>query len=115
MIVGWIIVGLMAIMCVFLISGRGGWMVAGYNTMEKEEKVKFDEKKVCRSAGFSLLIVDTLFTVLLIVIQTDFGKNNILAVSLTVAFIIIVFAITNCILTEKNKEKYYKNEYRSFR
>lgn len=115
MIVGWIIVGIMAAMSVFLISGRGGWMVAGYNTMEKEEKMKYDEKKVCRSAGISLLIVDILFIVLLIVIQTDFGKRHILGVSLIAAFIIIVFAITSCILTEKNKEKYYKNEYGSFK
>lgn len=110
MIIGWIIVGLLAIMCVFLIRGRGGWMVAGYNTMEYEEKMKYEEKKVCRSAGFSLLIADALFTVLLIVIQTGFGRNHILAVSLTAAFIIIVFAITSCILTQKNKEKYYKDK-----
>lgn len=56
--------------------------------------------------GWIIVGLLTTMSVFLIVIQTDFGKSHILEVSLIAAFIIIVFAIASCILTEKNKEKY---------
>jgi hypothetical protein len=33
---------------IFLLFGKGSWLIAGYNTSSKEEKEKFDEKKLCR-------------------------------------------------------------------
>lgn len=109
MIIGWIIVGLMTIMSIVLLSGRGGWMVAGYNTMDKTEKAKYDEKKVCKGAGIELLVVDIAMAVLLLIMNTDFGVKHILSIALIFAFGIIVFAITSVMLTGKNKEKYYKD------
>jgi len=38
-----------------LLMGKGGFLVAGFNMMSKNEKAKFDEKRVCRSAGVLVL------------------------------------------------------------
>ena len=39
-----------------LIFGRGGFMLAGWNTMTAEERSRFDEKKVLRSAGILIIV-----------------------------------------------------------
>ena len=36
---------------IFLLCGKGKWLIAGYNTLSKEERKKYNEKKVCRAAG----------------------------------------------------------------
>lgn len=44
------------ILSIVLFCGKGGWLIAGYNTMDDEEKQKFDEKKLCKAAGFVCLV-----------------------------------------------------------
>ena len=41
---------------VLFFMGKGKNLIAGYNTMSKEEKEKYDEKKLLRSMGFMALI-----------------------------------------------------------
>ena len=41
---------------VLFFMGKGKNLIAGYNTMSKEEKEKYDEKKLLRSMGFMSLI-----------------------------------------------------------
>jgi len=36
-----------------LLSGRGAWMIAGYNTASPEERAAFDERELCRGVGRS--------------------------------------------------------------
>ena len=38
-------------------SGHGSWFISGYNTASKEEKEKYDEKKLCRTMGFGMSII----------------------------------------------------------
>lgn len=40
----WVIGILFALLSGVLLSGRGGFLIAGYNTASKEEKEKYDEK-----------------------------------------------------------------------
>lgn len=39
----------------FLLAGRGAWLIAGYNTMPKEERRRYDEKALCRFMGKLML------------------------------------------------------------
>lgn len=41
-----------------LSMGKGAFLIAGYNTSSKEEKAKYDEKKLCRSLAVLLLFVE---------------------------------------------------------
>lgn len=46
-----IVAFLFFIISIFLFKGKGSWLIAGYNTLDKEEKKQYDEKKVCRAVG----------------------------------------------------------------
>ena len=63
------------IMGICLICGKGTWMIAGYNTMSKEEKAKCDIKKISRAVGIFLLITGFLWGIASFVIQYAM-KNN---------------------------------------
>ena len=64
MIIRWVVLVLFAIMGISLICGKGTWMIAGYNTMSKEEKEKHDIKKISRAVGILLLVVDVIMAIL---------------------------------------------------
>ena len=52
--IAWGTTVLMALLSVYLLSGRGSFLIAGYNTSSKEEKAKYDEKKLCYTVGGGL-------------------------------------------------------------
>lgn len=53
----WILTGLFAVLSIVLLSGRGSFLIAGYNTADKEEKAKYDEKKLCRVMGAGMAVI----------------------------------------------------------
>ncbi|MDF2485769.1 MAG: hypothetical protein K0R46_1937 [Herbinix sp.] len=56
---GFIMLLLLAL-AVVLRSGRGAFLISGYNMLSKEQKAKYDEKALCRFVG-NLLFVIMLF------------------------------------------------------
>ena len=42
----WIVFVIFAVFSIILLSGHGSWFISGYNTASKEEKEKYDEKKL---------------------------------------------------------------------
>ena len=64
---GWIIwigFAIFAVISIMLISGHGSWFISGYNTASKEEKAKYDEKKLCRTTGIGMGIIAILILVM---------------------------------------------------
>ena len=57
--VAWVVVGILAVLSVMLLMGKGSIFIAGYNTSSREEKRWYDEKKLCRvmGGGFSILTI----------------------------------------------------------
>ncbi|MFR8889989.1 DUF3784 domain-containing protein [Anaerobutyricum hallii] len=53
----WIVFVIFAVLSIVLISGHGSWVISGYNTASKEEKEKYDEKKLCRTMGIGMSII----------------------------------------------------------
>ena len=53
----WIIFGIFTVLSIVLLSGHGSWFISGYNTASKEEKEKYDEKKLCRTMGVGMSII----------------------------------------------------------
>jgi len=51
----------------FMLSGRGKWLIAGYNTMNAEEKAKADEKYdmnlMTKLIGVMLILIGLAFTI----------------------------------------------------
>ena len=42
------VVGLLVILGILFLKGKGAFLIAGYNTASKAEKEKIDEKKLCK-------------------------------------------------------------------
>lgn len=40
------VAALFAVLSILLLSGKGSWLIAGYNTASPEEKAKYDSKKL---------------------------------------------------------------------
>ena len=60
----WIIFIILAILSIVLISGHGSWFISGYNTASKEEKAKYNEKKLCRTMGIGMSIIAILLLIM---------------------------------------------------
>lgn len=59
----WAGFAIFAVLSVILISGHGSWFIAGYNTASKEEKAKYDEKKLCRTTGIGMAVIAVLILI----------------------------------------------------
>ena len=48
------LVFILTVLTVIFWSGKGSWLIAGYNTMNDKEKQKTDRKKLCRVMAYCL-------------------------------------------------------------
>jgi len=55
-----VIGGLLTILAVVMLTGRGSFMIAGFNTMSKEGKAKYDAKALSKFLGAILLPIGLL-------------------------------------------------------
>ncbi len=62
----WAVVILIGILSLYLLSGRGAMLIAGYNTSSDEEKLRYDEKKLCRAVGAYLGLITVMVAVRLL-------------------------------------------------
>ena len=60
----WIVFVILAVLSIVLLSGHGSWVISGYNTASKEEKEKYDEKKLCRTMGIGMSIISILILIM---------------------------------------------------
>lgn len=44
------------VIAIFLFTGKGAWLIAGYNTASQAERDKYDKKKLCRAVGLLCLL-----------------------------------------------------------
>lgn len=79
----WVVGIILAIFSIILLTGHGANLIAGYNTASKEEKDKYDAKKLCRVIGSGMAIIAVLVFVMGIF-------ENVLPASFATIFLIIV-------------------------
>lgn len=60
----WVLFLIFLAISIILLSGHGSWFISGYNTASKEEKAKYDEKKLCRTTGFGMVVITVLILVM---------------------------------------------------
>lgn len=66
----WGIVALLAGLSLLLLSGRGSFLIAGYNTADAARKARYDEKRLCRVVGAGIGVI-ALMTGLAAAVQFD--------------------------------------------
>ena len=59
-----VIILIFALLSILLLSGKGGWLIAGYNTAPKEEKENYNEKRLCRICGAGMAAVTGLMVIM---------------------------------------------------
>ena len=64
MVVMWGVTILFLILSVVLLSGRGGFLISGYNTSSPVKKAQYDEKKLCRVTGAGMLYITILLFIM---------------------------------------------------
>ena len=62
----WIIGILFLIISLILISGHGANLIAGYNTAGREEKNRYDTKKLCRVVGIGMVVITIMIFIMAI-------------------------------------------------
>ena len=76
--------GTLVILGLVFRSGRGSFLIAGYNTASKAEKEKIDEKKLCRYVGKLMFLLAGCF---LVIMASDLtGKMWLLWLGLALLF-----------------------------
>jgi len=101
----WFVFIIFVIITILLLSGRGAFLISGYNTLSKEEKAKYDEKKICHVIGAGMLVI----TIMLFV-QALLGENipkwfitSFVLVTLVDIVVMIYLANRKCFVTETNQ------------
>ncbi len=84
----WVVSGIFAIISIVLISGHGANLIAGYNTAGKEEKSKFNTKKLCRVVGTGMAVITIMILVMAI------GEATLPA---SFATIFLVITVVDCV------------------
>lgn len=64
--IGLIALILILALSILLLTGRGSFLIAGYNTASKEEKAKYQEKRLCRVVGAGVGVETLLVSVFLL-------------------------------------------------
>ncbi len=60
----WVVFAILAVISIVLLTGHGANLIAGYNTATKEEKSKYNAKKLCRVVGAGMSVITLLIFVM---------------------------------------------------
>lgn len=92
--VGFII---LAILSIVLISGHGSWFISGYNTASKEEKAKYNEKKLCRTTGIGMSVIAILILTMELFENVLPAFFAYMALGIVLADVVIIIVLGNTI------------------
>ena len=65
LIIHGVMVGVLTILGILFLNGKGSCLIAGYNTASKAEKEKIDEKKLCKYVGKMMFLLAGSFLVIM--------------------------------------------------
>ena len=87
---------LLLALSIVLLLGKGGFLIAGWNTAPQEVKDLYDEKKMCRVMGFGLLVISAATLVLAVFTDVLFYVAVYLAVVLAATGVMVWLINTKC-------------------
>lgn len=95
MIVIYIMAMVFLVLSITFLMGKGSWLIAGYNTSSKEEKEKYDEKKLCTAMGIMCAIVAVMTGLLALLDKESFAIVYGIVLCIII-MITLVFINTKC-------------------
>ena len=94
----YLVTALFAALSLLLLLGKGSWLIAGYNTAPREEKLRYDEKRLCRVTGGGMAVLSALLALMTIweeQLPAEFA-GVFAAAAVLVAATVILLANTVC-------------------
>ena len=76
------------ILAIIIMLGKGDFLIAGYNTASKEEKEKYNIKRL-RFLISAILLVSVVYAVLMI----PFGQDVVWAMTMTAVLVVLTLAV----------------------
>ena len=89
-----IIILLLIALSVILLTGKGAWLIAGYNTLSREEKAQYNSAALCKFIGKYLLSVGLLMPA--IPVGAVFKISWLIAVYAAYMLISTIFVMVYC-------------------
>lgn len=105
----WVITIFLLIITIMLLCGKGSFLIAGYNTASKDDKLNYDEKKLCRVVGIGMGVTTAClaFSALL----GNYSSNKLLfALPIVIIFVVNIITLILCNTICKSKNVALKEE-----
>ena len=83
----------MLIIGILLYGGKAGFLLAGYNTMSREEKAKWDEKRLLRFSGKCIIVLSILPLGMELLILAGLPFGSVYGIGWTAYVLLIVWMI----------------------
>lgn len=94
-----ILIILFAVIALYMLTGRGSFLIAGYNFMPESEKAKYNEKHLCQFVGM-LMLLTSIFVALME--YTSISELYIVIPYLIITLIFIIFMNVSKIFKIRN-------------
>jgi len=94
---------LFVILGIIFSTGKGAFLIAGYNTASKKEKEKYDEKALCKFMGKGMF--GLAFSTLLWALSDIYAIKWLFYVGLVLYIIVIIFIIVYANTSKTIKKK----------
>lgn len=98
MVEKYIIIIVFAVLAFIFFSGKGSWLIAGYNTMSDEEREKYNYKRLCRVMGCCMIVIDVLLIISCVIGEkvTDNVENIFSILGIVNVILTVILANTIC-------------------
>lgn len=74
---------------IYMLTGRGSFLIAGYNMLPQEQKQKYNEKRLCRFTGV-MIIIAALYCAMMEFTSVNEIYASIGFIIITLTFVIVV-------------------------
>ena len=91
----WVVFAVLAVISIVLICGHGSGLIAGYNTASKEEKEKYNAKRLCRVVGIGMSVIAVLLLVMALFEDVLPASFVYIFIGIVIVDILLIFILGN--------------------
>lgn len=94
----YMLIVLFTLLAFVFLTEKGGWFIAGFNTMSEEDRQKYNYKRLCKVMGCCMAAVDILLIISCIIGKraTDNAKSIFAILGIVIVVLTVILANTIC-------------------
>lgn len=89
----YVLIVVLAVLAIIILSGKGSWLIAGYNIMNDDKKQKYNYKRLCYVLGIGLILLDICLIVSSITVEFE---KLISLLEIIISLLTVILANTIC-------------------